>query len=77
MSGEASVVLCDLAKERGHMKALLKKLVREEAGQDLIEYGLLVGLITAAAVLTITNLGPRIVGYYETLCSRLGFGATC
>jgi Flp pilus assembly pilin Flp len=53
------------------MKALLKKLVREDAGQDLIEYGLLIGLITALAVATITKLGPVVTGYYTTLCVSL------
>ena len=32
------------------MKALVARFVREDSGQDLIDYGLLVGIITAAAV---------------------------
>ena len=32
------------------MKALVDRFVREESGQDLIEYGLLVGIITVGAI---------------------------
>jgi Flp pilus assembly pilin Flp len=49
------------------MKALLNRFVREDDGQDLIEYGLLVGLITAVAVATIILIAPIVTGYYTTL----------
>jgi Flp pilus assembly pilin Flp len=51
---------------------LLKRFVREDAGQDLIEYGLLVGLITAAVVLLIGPIGTVILGYYQGLSDALG-----
>ena len=35
--------------EEQEMKKLLMSLWREESGQDLIEYGLLIGIITLAA----------------------------
>jgi pilus assembly protein Flp/PilA len=54
------------------MKALFTRFVKEDAGQDLIEYGLLVGLITAAVVLLIGPIGTVIVGYYQTLSDNLG-----
>lgn len=37
-----------------------RRLVVETDGQDLIEYGLLVGLITLAAVLAVTAVGTTI-----------------
>lgn len=49
------------------MKALLNRFVKEEAGQDLIEYGLLVGIITAASVASIKSIGPKVAAYYATL----------
>jgi pilus assembly protein Flp/PilA len=49
------------------MKEMLVKLVRSEDGQDLIEYGLLVGLITVAAILAITSIGGKVKGYFNTL----------
>ena len=42
------------------MKNLLNRFVREDAGQDLIEYALLAGLISLASVVAITALGTAI-----------------
>jgi Flp pilus assembly pilin Flp len=53
------------------MKALIARFVREDSGQDLIEYGLLVGIITSAAVLAIGAIGPKVQAYYVNLNSRL------
>jgi pilus assembly protein Flp/PilA len=53
------------------MKSLLKRLVREEAGQDLIEYGLLIGLITAGAIAAISSIGPKVESYYTFLDGQL------
>jgi Flp pilus assembly pilin Flp len=53
------------------MKALLARFVREESGQDLIEYGLLVGIITATAVLTIRSLGGIVQNFYTQLQTNL------
>ena len=38
----------------------IEHLIRDENGQDLIEYGLLVVLIAAAAVLVLGTLGTTI-----------------
>ena len=53
------------------MKALVARFVCEESGQDLIEYGLLVGIITATAVLTIRSLGTIVQGFYTNLQTNL------
>ena len=53
------------------MKALLDRFVREESGQDLIEYGLLIGIITAGAVTAIAAIGPKVKVYYEDLDGKL------
>ena len=42
------------------MKSLLARFVREEEGQDLIEYALLAGLISLVCVLAITNAGQKV-----------------
>ena len=42
------------------MKNLFSRFVREEQGQDLIEYALLAGLISLASVGAITGLGTAI-----------------
>jgi pilus assembly protein Flp/PilA len=53
------------------MKNLFNRFVREEAGQDLIEYGLLVGIITVAAITAITTIGPTVGGYFTNLNANL------
>jgi pilus assembly protein Flp/PilA len=42
------------------MKNLIVRFVHEDAGQDLIEYALLAGLISLASVAAITALGGAI-----------------
>ena len=53
------------------MTALLNRFVREESGQDLIEYGLLVGIITATVVTTVTFIGSKVQTYYTSLQSAI------
>ena len=53
------------------MKNLIVRLVREEQGQDLIEYGLLIAIITAGAITAIGLIGPKVQGYFETLEAAL------
>ena len=53
------------------MMATLSRLVRREDGQDLIEYGLLVGIITATSVLTIRSLGGIVQNFYTQLQTNL------
>jgi Flp pilus assembly pilin Flp len=38
----------------------IRRLVRSEAGQDLMEYGLLAALIAVVATAAVTTLGARI-----------------
>jgi Flp pilus assembly pilin Flp len=53
------------------MKALLSRLFREDEGQDLIEYGLLVGIITVGAIVSINAIGPKVVLYFSNLDGAL------
>jgi pilus assembly protein Flp/PilA len=53
------------------MHALVKRLVRSEEGQDLIEYGLLVGIITVAAIATIITIGGKVTAYFTALDAEL------
>jgi pilus assembly protein Flp/PilA len=46
------------------MKNLIIRFVREEEGQDLIEYALLAGLISLVCVLAITNAGTKVSGLF-------------
>ena len=47
------------------MKNLFNRFVREEQGQDLIEYALLAGLISLASVVAITALGTAIQDHFD------------
>jgi pilus assembly protein Flp/PilA len=42
------------------MKNLFNRFVREDAGQDLIEYALLAGLISLVCVLAISAAGTKV-----------------
>jgi len=53
------------------MKRFLHRLVFEDSGQDLIEYGLLVGVITIGAIAGIQIIGPRVASYFTTLSNQL------
>jgi pilus assembly protein Flp/PilA len=53
------------------MKALLNRFVRDEAGQDLIEYALLAGFISLVAVTAITNVGSGINQVYENINTQV------
>ena len=53
------------------MKLLFARFVRDDSGQDLIEYGLLVGVITAGSVTAINAIGPKVTTYYSSLQTRL------
>jgi Flp pilus assembly pilin Flp len=53
------------------MTTLVARFMREDSGQDLIEYGLLIGIITAAAITAIGAIGPKVQQYYVDLNSKL------
>jgi pilus assembly protein Flp/PilA len=54
------------------MKALFARFVREEAGQDLIEYALLAGFISLVAVAAITAVGTGINLVYQNIDTQVG-----
>ena len=53
------------------MTELLSRFIHDEAGQDLIEYGLLIGIITAVLLVSINAIGPKIGTYFSTLNTQL------
>ena len=53
------------------MKSVFARLVGEDAGQDLIEYGLLIGIITAACIASIQLIGPKVASYFSDLDAQL------
>jgi pilus assembly protein Flp/PilA len=48
------------------MKAVFARFIRQEEGQDLVEYAFLVGLIALVAAAGVTTLGGTVNTYYGT-----------
>ncbi len=53
------------------MKEMLRRLVREEEGQDLVEYALLVALIAIVCVLGVTAFGSNLAAFYESITGQI------
>jgi len=49
------------------MKSLIQRFVKEEDGQDLIEYALLAGFISLVAVAAIRSVGSGVNGVYNNI----------
>jgi pilus assembly protein Flp/PilA len=49
------------------MRNLLVRFIHEDEGQDLIEYGLLAGIITAAVVGAITAISGKVTTLFSNL----------
>ncbi|MCL5263263.1 MAG: Flp family type IVb pilin [Acidobacteria bacterium] len=49
----------------------LKNLLRDESGQDLIEYALVAALIALAAVAAMSTLGKDISSLFTSVSSQL------
>ena len=54
------------------MNATLKRFLREEEGAALVEYGLLVGLIAIACVVSLKLLGTNINAMFNAIAVYLG-----
>jgi len=49
----------------------MRAFVRDDSGQDLLEYALLVGLIALVTVLAVTNAGTAINGIFSAIATSL------
>ena len=49
------------------MKKVLARFIREDEGQDLIEYALLAGIITTGVVLIIGSIGTKVKTLFDNL----------
>jgi Flp pilus assembly pilin Flp len=50
---------------------LFNRFVREDEGQDLIEYALLAGLISLVCVLAITGAGTKVKALFEEVEAQI------
>ena len=53
------------------MKNLLKKLVKDEQGGEVLEYALIAGLIVVAAIAVITTVGEKVVAKWNDVDAGL------
>ncbi len=51
--------------------ALVKNFARDDRGASLLEYSILIGLITAAVIATVGGIGDWIAGQWNTLNTNL------
>lgn len=49
----------------------LVRLIRDEDGQTMVEYGLLIAFIAIATLVVLMVLGPRIAGYFQSVDDTL------
>jgi pilus assembly protein Flp/PilA len=57
------------------MKNLIARFIREEEGQDLVEYAMLITFIALACVIGMQNLGTAINGKFNSISATLGSGS--
>ena len=53
------------------MKSLFTRMIREEDGQGLVEYGLIIAGIALAAIAAIWLLGPQISQFFTDIGTQL------
>lgn len=54
----------------------LKKLLKEDAGQDMVEYGLLAAFISIVAIATLQAIGPLVDAVYVNIRNALPGGGS-
>ena len=57
------------------MKDVMKRFVKDEKGLETVEYAIIAGLITVAAILTITAVGAQVNVQFGALLTALGGGS--
>ena len=53
------------------MKRLLVRFIRDEQGQDLVEYALIVAAVGLALITTVNQLSAGIVSLYQSITGDL------
>jgi Flp pilus assembly pilin Flp len=59
------------------MKELVIRFIRDEQGQDLVEYALIVAAVGLALITTVNQLSQGVVSLYQSITGDLSsIGAT-
>ena len=54
----------------------IREIMKNEDGQGMVEYGLILGLIAVAAVVALVALGPKIKDLFQGAADALPTGST-
>lgn len=54
------------------MKALIIRFVRQEEGQNLVEYALLAGLVAIVAIAALGTIGENVNNIFTAVMNALG-----
>jgi pilus assembly protein Flp/PilA len=57
------------------MSQLVRRFVREDQGQDLVEYAMLLALIAVVVAVGVTTFGTALQQFYNGLFARIPLGA--
>lgn len=50
---------------------LIRKMLRDESGATMIEYGLIAALVAVAAIAALTALGGDLTGLFQDVSTQL------
>ena len=53
------------------MKTLVIRMIRDEQGQDLVEYALIVAAVGLALITTVNQLSAAVVSLYQSITGDL------
>jgi Flp pilus assembly pilin Flp len=62
----------NLAHQIRSFKSFAVRLWRDEAGQDLVEYALIVAAVGLALITTVNQLTQAVVSLYQSMTQGLG-----
>jgi len=53
------------------MKKLMMDLLRDEEGQGMVEYGIIIALISVVAIVAIKSIGTKVNGAFTEVDTKL------
>jgi Flp pilus assembly pilin Flp len=59
------------SRSQNIMKTLLKNLISDDQGGEVLEYALIAGLIVVAAIAVITSVGTKVVAKWQSVDNGL------
>ena len=74
--GNSSTQFEPKREERDIMKNLFARFIKDEEGQDLIEYALLAAFIAVVAITAITAVGTKVNAVFDKVNTTLGTSGT-